>query len=331
MHYLHDVSVVLIARNEEAHIEFCIRSVLEAVRGLSAEVLLVDSASQDRTVEIARGWGIRVLPIPGHAEPSAALGRSIGARNCSGRYIQFLDGDMTVDSAWLRTALDYMRAAGQLVGGVAGEIRQNPTGNPYREYRRRNLARMTRTGKPKELKSLYGAFLIRADVLCEVGSFDPSLKANEEGELSDRIRAAGYRIMLLPHFECLHHVTGREGLLRTLHRELGGYVMAGRLVRMSFRNGACLFRLWQFKYCLLGAALAVYGAVAFVVALALSVFWLELLWLLLLALVGWALAIREERRFTHVFYYLAVYLTSWLFFLHGFFQPLRDRRSIGGI
>jgi glycosyltransferase involved in cell wall biosynthesis len=327
----YDLSVVLIARNEEKNIAGCIQSVLKATSGLNAEILLVDSASRDRTVEIARGLGIKVLSIPPNADPSAALGRSIGARNSSGRHIQFLDSDMTVDPAWLPIALGYMAAAGQSVAAVAGEIRQNRTANPYREYRRRNLARMTRTDEPGELKSLYGAFMIRADVLHEVGSFDPWLKAHEEGELSDRIRAAGYRIVLLPRLACLHHVTSQEGLLRTLRRELCEYVTAGQFFRVSLRNGSSLSRLWQFKYCLMGAVLAVYGIAAFVVAVALSLLWLELLWLLALVLVGYALLIREERRLTYVFYYLAVYLSSWLFFLRGFLRPPREHRSTGRV
>ena len=145
MQHTCDLSVVLIARDEEKHIGDCIRSVLEAASGLDAELLLVDSASRDRTVDIARGLGVRVLSIPPDVEPSAALGRSIGARNCSGRYIQFLDADMTVDSHWLRAALDYMATAEKATAAVAGEIQQNRTANPYREYRRRNLARMTWT------------------------------------------------------------------------------------------------------------------------------------------------------------------------------------------
>jgi glycosyltransferase involved in cell wall biosynthesis len=329
MQHQYDVSVVLIARNEEERIGDCVTSVLEAIRGLDAEVLLVDSASQDRTVAIARGLGVRTLSIPADADPSAALGRRIGEQSCSGRYIQFLDGDMTVDTGWLSAALDYLAAADRSVAAVAGEIRQNRTANPHREYRRRNLARMTRASEPRELKSLYGAFMIRADVLREAGSFDPCLKANEEGDLSDRLRAAGYRIMLLPHLACSHHVTDCEGLLATLRHELHDYVTAGQFFRKSLRNGSFLFRLWQFKYCLMGAVLVVYGAVAVIVALACSMVWLELAWLAALVLVGGALLAREEHRFVHVLYYMAVYLSSWLFFLRGFLQPGREHRYTG--
>jgi len=313
----------MIARNEEARIESCVRSAVVAARGLDAEVILVDSASEDRTVAIAEKFDIRILSTPRDGCQSAALSRAIGALHCSGRCIQFIDGDMTMDPAWVRQALSYLETAGPSVAAVAGEIRQNPTSNPYREYRRRNLARMTRTCQPRELKSLYGAFMIRADVLCEVGSFNPCLKANEEGELSDRILAAGYRIMLLPHQSCFHHVADGEGFILTLRRELGNYVMAGQLLRCSLRNGSFAFRLWQFKYCFIAAGFVLFGAAALTGVLARVVPEPGSLWFMGLALMACALFIREERRLAHVFYYLVVYLSSWVFFGYGLLQPTK--------
>jgi len=327
------VSIVMIARNEEARIESCIRSVVAASYGLDAEVILVDSASEDRTVAIAEEFDIRILRTPRDACQSASLGRATGALHCCGRYIQFIDGDMTMDSAWVREAMRYLDAAGPSIAAVAGEIRQNPTSNPYREYRRRNLARMTRTREPKELKSLYGAFMIRAEVLREVGSFDPHLKANEEGELSDRILAAGYRVRLLPHLSCFHHVTDGEGFLRTLRRELSNYVMAGQLLRCSFRNGSFAFRLWQFKYCFLAAGFALLGIAGLSGVLTRYVPVSGSLWFMGLALSAFSLFFREERRVANVFYYLVVYLSSWVFFGYGLLRPMekpRPRRSRPG-
>ncbi|MCM8756454.1 MAG: glycosyltransferase family 2 protein [Candidatus Omnitrophica bacterium] len=51
------VSVVIIAKNEEANIKDCIASVID----WADEVILVDDESIDRTVEIAREMGARVL------------------------------------------------------------------------------------------------------------------------------------------------------------------------------------------------------------------------------------------------------------------------------
>ncbi|WP_172331811.1 glycosyltransferase family 2 protein [Mangrovicoccus sp. HB161399] len=55
-----DLTTVILTYNEEQHIERAIRS----VQPVSREVLVVDSFSKDRTVEIAEGLGARVLQNP---------------------------------------------------------------------------------------------------------------------------------------------------------------------------------------------------------------------------------------------------------------------------
>ena len=64
------LSVVIVARNEAATIQKCIRSVTVAVeraraagRISSSEIILVDSASTDDTVELARIFPIRILRL----------------------------------------------------------------------------------------------------------------------------------------------------------------------------------------------------------------------------------------------------------------------------
>lgn len=54
------LAVLILTRNEERHIERALRSVAE----ISDEIVVVDSYSTDRTVEIASGLGARVLQNP---------------------------------------------------------------------------------------------------------------------------------------------------------------------------------------------------------------------------------------------------------------------------
>lgn len=53
------LSVILISKNEAANIEACLRSV-----AFADEIIVVDSGSTDRTVEIARGLGAQVHVTP---------------------------------------------------------------------------------------------------------------------------------------------------------------------------------------------------------------------------------------------------------------------------
>ncbi|NQV03766.1 MAG: glycosyltransferase family 2 protein [Bacteroidia bacterium] len=53
-----DISVVIIALNEEQNIRRC----LESVKELASEIVVVDSMSTDQTAEICRSLGCRVIP-----------------------------------------------------------------------------------------------------------------------------------------------------------------------------------------------------------------------------------------------------------------------------
>ena len=58
------LSIVIIARNEARNIARAIESVLRAVENWpDTEILLVDSASTDETVEIARRYPINIVRL----------------------------------------------------------------------------------------------------------------------------------------------------------------------------------------------------------------------------------------------------------------------------
>lgn len=85
-----DVTVVILARNESQSIE-------EVVRNASAwcnDVLVMDGRSTDRTAEIAREAGARVVSDQGRGK-GAALRQSLGL--CQTRFVVFIDADGSHD------------------------------------------------------------------------------------------------------------------------------------------------------------------------------------------------------------------------------------------
>ena len=83
------ISVIIAALNEEAAIANVIRSV---PKNLADEIVVVDNGSKDRTAEVARAAGARVVtePIPGYGRAFRAGLRSISP-TCE--LVVFLDGD----------------------------------------------------------------------------------------------------------------------------------------------------------------------------------------------------------------------------------------------
>jgi len=86
---MQNLSVVVITFNEEANILRCINS----VKGLADEILVVDSQSTDRTVEISRNAGCRVIihPFEGYGQQ-----KQFGVDQANNDWILSIDADEEV-------------------------------------------------------------------------------------------------------------------------------------------------------------------------------------------------------------------------------------------
>jgi glycosyltransferase involved in cell wall biosynthesis/predicted Zn-dependent protease len=84
------LSVCLIARNEEKFLGACLAS----VRGLADEIIVVDTGSTDRTVDIAKEHGARVDHFTWCDDFSAA--RNAALAHATGDWVLILDADETV-------------------------------------------------------------------------------------------------------------------------------------------------------------------------------------------------------------------------------------------
>ena len=87
-----EVSVVIPTMNEEASIGAVIDEVRRALAGRDLEILIVDTASTDRTREVAVSKGARVIPEPRHGYGRAYMTGFAAAR---GTYVCTLDADLT--------------------------------------------------------------------------------------------------------------------------------------------------------------------------------------------------------------------------------------------
>ncbi len=85
------ISLCMIAKNEEAWIAQCIKSVLPIV----SEIILVDTGSSDRTIAIAEGLGAKIFHRPWDDDFSAP--RNLSIEKATGDWILVLDADEAID------------------------------------------------------------------------------------------------------------------------------------------------------------------------------------------------------------------------------------------
>jgi len=86
------VTIAIIAKNEEANLGDC----LESVKGLGAEIIVVDTGSTDRTREIALEYGAKVFDFPW--VDSFAAARNECLRHATGEWIFWMDADDRLDA-----------------------------------------------------------------------------------------------------------------------------------------------------------------------------------------------------------------------------------------
>ena len=95
------LSVVLITHNEEANLARTLESVRPLVRDGQGEIIIVDSGSTDRTVEIAKSFGAKVFV---EVWKGYAGQKNSAIEKASGDWILSLDADEELDGP-LREAL----------------------------------------------------------------------------------------------------------------------------------------------------------------------------------------------------------------------------------
>jgi len=85
------ISIIMPTLNEESRIERALKSIrMQSINQEEIDILVIDGGSTDRTIEIAKLYGARIIDNP-KVLPEEA--KSIGLRECASKYIVFLDAD----------------------------------------------------------------------------------------------------------------------------------------------------------------------------------------------------------------------------------------------
>jgi glycosyltransferase involved in cell wall biosynthesis len=212
-------SIVIPAFNEELLLAGTLQRVKLAAAALSGawELIVCDNNSTDRTAEIARAAGAKVVFEP-HNQISRA--RNKGASAAAGEWLVFIDAD-SAPSAGLLSDMEAAATSGAVLAG-GSTIAPDSTSFGYRtSIRGWNLvSRLTHWAAGSFIYCQRSAFQ-------EIGGFSEELYASEELDLFTRLkklaRQKGKRIEIL-HRHPLHtsdrkvHLYGWRSLARAASR-----------------------------------------------------------------------------------------------------------------
>jgi len=229
------ISVIIPSLNEEKYLPPCLEGLNRQSFKGPYEIIVVDNGSRDRTADVARKMGAKVVFEP---HTGITWARQKGLEAASGEIVAFVDADSRAGRDWLEriwTALERDPAAVAVSGNVIYERGRGFRGNlphwfgPVIFSADRTLRRVTR-----KQGSLWGAnFAVRRSALVASGGFNKNILFHgEDWELSLRLRRLG---PILFDQECIVRTSPRrferKGVARTLWQQFSASF------RMAFSDG----------------------------------------------------------------------------------------------
>jgi glycosyltransferase involved in cell wall biosynthesis len=188
------ISTIVCAYNEAEYLGPCLASLLAQTRP-SDEILVVNNASTDRTAEVARGAGVRVI---NEDRKGLVRAREAGRLAASGDVLAYLDADCRAPREWLQR--------------VERRLLEHPAlialSGPYRFYDwdwlgRALVGAYDRTLAPLTQLVVYnllgvgtlfygGNFAVRREALAAIGGFDTRIEFHgEDTNLGRRLVSVG--------------------------------------------------------------------------------------------------------------------------------------------
>ena len=230
-----ELSIIIVNWNTRDYLKDCLKSILENIKKVSFEVIVIDNNSSDGSAEMVKNEFPHVKLIASDVNTCFAKGNNIGYKISDGDYIAFLNPDTIIYPNTYETAVAYLKTNPQ-VGAISCKF-MNPDGSFQRGYHRRfpNISTVffcfTPVGvfidkiflkrkceriylyndknfdKIEKIEQPGGTFMVVPRVILEkIGVFDEEFPIFfNDVDLCKRTWKAGFEIHLLPHIAITHY------------------------------------------------------------------------------------------------------------------------------
>jgi glycosyltransferase involved in cell wall biosynthesis/peptidoglycan/xylan/chitin deacetylase (PgdA/CDA1 family) len=185
-------SIVTPAFNAQTTLGRALKSVLAQTRG-DWEAIIIDDGSMDATSEIASKWAsfdsrVRVFR---QSNAGASAARTAGVAHASGEWVIFLDSDDTLDRRYL-ALMSKPAERDPAVGAVCcGYVRIGADGRRTAVYPAPQMNPDPFLVCARATPTCIHGFMVKRQIIQEVGSFDASLATSEDWDLWIRVARAG--------------------------------------------------------------------------------------------------------------------------------------------
>jgi len=198
------ISVIIPNRNGSATLEACLESVFASDYS-NFEVIVVDDASEDSSVEIAERYPCRVVKLKRQLGPSVA--RNVGAEHAKGEILLFIDADCVLRKDTLKLVSRAMSNGSRVVGGTYTAI--PPFSQGFFSTFQSVYVNYCETKREEADYIATHCLAIDAELFRSTGGFlRDSLMGHttsvEDVEFSHRLKRAGVRLRIDPEIQVGH-------------------------------------------------------------------------------------------------------------------------------
>jgi glycosyltransferase involved in cell wall biosynthesis len=191
------LSIIVPALNEEANLPRLFKSIARVLANVAVyEILVVDNGSTDKTIQLSRDCGARVLDSSG----SIAYSRNYGAHEAQSEILVFLDADVELTAEWgsaIRETMGLIESEPNCVTGAWYRVRKEAS--PLERYWFGPLE----SGTHSHINA--GNLLLAREKFLELGGFDESMVTGEDYEFTRRAMRLGCSIQENEQLAVIHH------------------------------------------------------------------------------------------------------------------------------
>ncbi|MDR0333789.1 MAG: glycosyltransferase family 2 protein [Dysgonamonadaceae bacterium] len=265
-----NVSIIYVNYKTGQLIANSIDTVIQKTEGVIYEIIVVDNASFDGSVEFLKERHKNVIFVESPENLGFGRANNLGIDIAKGEFVFFLNPDTLLINNAIKILSDFLKTH-DCVGACGGNL-YDENMNPGNSFTRR-LSSATKellsvfyisipnfshprssyfnfTGKPLKVASILGAdLMIKKSVIEQVGGFDSDFfMYGEESELCNRISKKGYQIISVPTAEIIH-LEGRAFEVSKFRSQL---IIESQFITYKKKYGKngdrLLYRILLFKY-----------------------------------------------------------------------------------
>ena len=276
-----DLSIIIVNYNVKEFLKNLLHSIHKATQNLSIEIIVVDNASDDGSVEMIKEKFPDVILITNEKNLGFGKANNIGLKKARGKYILLINPDTLVAEDTFIKLIEFFEAHPE--AGMAGCKILNPDGTlqlacrrsfpgPWTSFTKvtglsnlfpksKLFARYNLTyldeNQTYEVDAISGSFMmLRKEVYEKVGGFDEQFfMYGEDLDLCYRVQKAGYKIYYVHTTQIIHYKgesTKRSSLDETrvfynaMHLFVKKHFASSLIVEAILRSAIALRSLFAF-------------------------------------------------------------------------------------